>query len=126
MPRPRTQDHSCAIRDVLDRIGDAWSYLVIMQLRLGPCRFNALTRVIDGISPRMLTVTLRRLERDGLVSRTILDTSPPQVDYALTDRGTTLHQAMAVLVDWAETNQPGVRESRAAFDALRDADGVAA
>ena len=119
MPPSQAIDHDCPIRDVLDRIGDAWTVLVILQLQQGACRFNALGRVIDGISPRMLTVTLRRLERDGLVSRTILDSSPPQVEYALTERGLSLHGAISVLSGWAAANQPGIREARAAFDRAR-------
>ena len=87
MGRRRALEYDCAIRDVLDRIGDAWSVLVIMELSKGPCRFNALRRVIEAISQRMLSVTLRNLERDGLVSRQVLDTSPPQVEYSLTQRG---------------------------------------
>lgn len=80
MGRRRAVDYDCAIRDVLDRIGDAWSVLVILELSKGPCRFNALRRVIDAISQRMLSVTLRNLERDGLVARQVLDLSPPQVE----------------------------------------------
>jgi len=116
MAGSRSIDHACPVRDVLDRVGDAWTFLLVMELRRGPARFNALGRVIDGISPRMLTVTLRRLERDGLVSRTVLDTSPPQVEYALTDRGITFFEAIYALHQWAESNQPGIRQSRAAFD----------
>lgn len=116
MPQPRAMNYDCPIRDVLDRIGDAWSVLVILELNRGACRFNALSRVIDGISPRMLTVTLRRLEHDGLVSRTILNTSPPQVDYALTDRGVSLYEALGVLKAWAADHQAGIRESRADYD----------
>lgn len=120
MPPSQAIDYDCPIRDVLDRIGDAWTVLVILQLQQGACRFNALSRVIDGISPRMLTVTLRRLERDGLVSRSILDTSPPQVEYALTERGLSLHEAISVLSGWAVQHQPGIRSSRVAFDRAKD------
>jgi len=120
MPAPRDIDYDCPIRDVLDRIGDAWTVLVILKLKRQPWRFNALCREIEGISPRMLAVTLRRLERDGLVSRTILDTSPPQVEYALTQRGVSLHGAVDVLGCWAEDNQAGIRKSRADFDQARE------
>ncbi|MFP3383175.1 winged helix-turn-helix transcriptional regulator [Tritonibacter sp. SIMBA_163] len=116
MGRRRALEYDCAIRDVLDRIGDAWSVLVIMELSKGPCRFNALRRVIEAISQRMLSVTLRNLERDGLVSRQVLDTSPPQVEYSLTQRGASLHGAISHLARWAETHQPGIRTSRAAYD----------
>ncbi|WP_428926977.1 winged helix-turn-helix transcriptional regulator [Marinibacterium sp. SX1] len=117
MPARRAQNYACPVRDVLDRVGDAWSVLVILELSRGPCRFNALRRVIDGISQRMLSVTLRHLERDGLLTRTVLPSAPPQVEYALTDRGLSLHAAIGTLNDWAERNQPGIRESRATFDA---------
>ncbi|MBB93236.1 MAG: transcriptional regulator [Rhodobacteraceae bacterium] len=119
MPARRAQNYACPVRDVLDRVGDAWSVLVIVELARGPCRFNALKRVIDGISQRMLAVTLRHLERDGLVTRRVLPLAPPQVEYALTDRGLSLHLAIGTLNSWAEQNQTGIRESRAAYDAAR-------
>ncbi|MBE1283719.1 MAG: transcriptional regulator [Rhodobacteraceae bacterium] len=112
----RKLDYDCPIRDVLDRVGDAWSVLTIIELSKGPCRFNALRRVIDGISQRMLSVTLRQLERDGLVSRTVLPTAPPQVEYALTDRGHSLFHAIGALSDWAVEHQPGIRASRQLYD----------
>ncbi|MGI3187365.1 winged helix-turn-helix transcriptional regulator [Nioella aestuarii] len=117
MTARRSQSYACPIRDVLDRVGDAWSVLVILELSRGPCRFNALQRVINGISARMLSVTLRHLERDGLVSRKVLDSSPPQVEYALTDTGRSLNEAMGQLAQWAEANQPAIRKSRATYDA---------
>ena len=118
MPAKRNQSYDCPIRDVLDRVGDAWTVLVIYELDKGPCRFNALRRVIPGISQRMLAVTLRQLERDGLVERRVIDLKPPQVEYSLTDRGTSLRQAIRDLSDWAELNQPAIRESRRAYDRL--------
>lgn len=120
MPARRIQNYDCPIRDVLDRVGDAWSVLVLLELARGPCRFNALRRVIDGISQRMLAVTLRHLERDGLVSRTVLPLAPPQVEYALTDRGQSLHAAIGALNRWAVDHQPQIRASRAAYDADQD------
>ncbi|KCV82697.1 HxlR family transcriptional regulator [Actibacterium atlanticum] len=117
MPARRAVNYACPIRDVLDRIGDAWSLLVLIELRNGPCRFNALRRVIDGISQRMLSVTLRHLERDGLVTRTVLPLAPPQVEYALTPMGQSLIETVEPMRLWAEINQNAVRESRAAFDA---------
>lgn len=117
MPARRAVNYACPIRDILDRIGDAWSLLVLIELRNGPCRFNALRRVIDGISQRMLSVTLRHLERDGLVTRTVLPLAPPQVEYALTPMGQSLIETVEPMRLWAETNQNAVRESRAAFDA---------
>ncbi|UYV37666.1 helix-turn-helix transcriptional regulator [Rhodobacteraceae bacterium D3-12] len=113
----RRKSYDCPMRDVLDRIGDAWSLLVLLELKNGPCRFNALSRVIDGISRRMLTVTLRHLERDGLITRTVLPLSPPQVEYALTPLGLSLHSALAGLYDWAVEHQPEINQHRATHDA---------
>ncbi len=115
-PRNAT-NHACPIRDVLDRIGDAWSVLVLMELSKGPCRFNALLRVVDGISQRMLSVTLRTLERDGMITRRVLPLAPPQVEYALTDVGKSLNQSLTTLRDWAARHQPAVRTARAQYDA---------
>ncbi|MDQ1846985.1 helix-turn-helix domain-containing protein [Gemmobacter fulvus] len=118
---PRDQiNHQCPIRDVLDRMGDAWSLLVMLELSRGPCRFNALRRVVDGISQRMLAVTLRHLERDGLISRQVLPLSPPQVEYALTGLGGSLIARVNLLRDWAVEHQPQVWQARSAYDA-RDA-----
>lgn len=117
----RAVDHACPIRDVLDRLGDAWTVLVLMELAKGPGRFNALKRVIGGISARMLAVTLRHLERDGLVQRTVLPLSPPQVDYALTPLGTSFVGAVRSLSVWATAHQPAVRAARAAFDGAQAA-----
>jgi DNA-binding HxlR family transcriptional regulator len=119
MPAPHNTNHDCPIRDVLDRVGDAWSVLVITELHKGPCRFNALRRVVGGISQRMLAVTLRQLERDGLVARRVTDGRPPEVTYRLTARGTSLHAALAPLADWAARHQQAIRESRAAFAAAQ-------
>jgi DNA-binding HxlR family transcriptional regulator len=106
----------CPIRDVLDRLGDAWSVLVILRLGDGPVRFNALKRQVGAISQRMLTVTLRSLERDGLVSRTVHPTVPPQVEYALTDLGHSLAGPIGGLADWAVTHQGRINENRRRFD----------
>lgn len=107
----------CPIRDVLDRLGDAWSVLVILRLGDGPLRFNALRRQVGAISQRMLTVTLRSLERDGLVSRTVRPTVPPQVEYALTDLGASLAGPIGGLADWAVAEQGRINENRRRFDA---------
>lgn len=107
---------TCPIRDVLDRLGDAWSVLVILRLGDGPTRFNALKRAVGAISQRMLTVTLRSLERDGLVSRTVFPTNPPQVEYALTALGESLAGPIGGLADWAVTNQDRVNVNRRRFD----------
>ena len=111
-----TANHDCPIRDVLDRVGDAWSVLVLAELDKGPCRFNALLRVVGGISQRMLSVTLRKLERDGLVTRRVLPLAPPQVEYALTPVGESLIAALSALRAWSAEHQHAVRAARAAYD----------
>ncbi len=111
------EDGTCPIRDVLDRVGDTWSLLVVMNLQARPVRFNALRRSIEGISQRMLTVTLRSLERDGLVSRTVRPTTPPEVEYALTDLGQSIAVPIGALGAWAVGNRERLRSARAAFDA---------
>ncbi len=108
---------SCPMREVLDRVGDTWTLLVIVNLQERPMRFNALKRTIENISQRMLTVTLRSLERDGLVRRTVKPSTPPEVEYALTDLGHSIAAPVAVLAAWAVENRATMRESRARFDA---------
>ena len=101
---------------VLSRIGDKWSVLVIMLLGDGPRRFNELKRMIGGISQRMLTLTLRGLERDGLVTRTVFPTVPPRVDYELTDLGRGLSEPVKALGAWAHAHQPDIETARQNFD----------
>jgi DNA-binding HxlR family transcriptional regulator len=105
-----------AISDVLARVGDKWSVLVVTRLGAGSMRFNALRRSIGGISQRMLTLTLRGLERDGLVTRTVFPTIPPRVDYALTPLGRDLLQPVSALGDWATRNQSKITRARERFD----------
>jgi DNA-binding HxlR family transcriptional regulator len=102
--------------EILSRIGDKWSVLTIMLLADRPRRFNELKRMIGGISQRMLTLTLRGLERDGLVSRTMIPTSPPRVDYELTELGHSLKAPVAALGTWAFKNLGAVRQARSDFD----------
>ncbi|WP_376710072.1 winged helix-turn-helix transcriptional regulator [Pseudochrobactrum lubricantis] len=111
------ENGTCPIREVLDRVGDTWSLLVILNLQQGTIRFNALRRLIEGISQRMLTVTLRSLERDGLVLRTVRPTSPPEVEYSLTALGLSLAKPIDNLGQWAVDNRHTMREERARFDA---------
>jgi DNA-binding HxlR family transcriptional regulator len=106
-----------AVSDVLDRIGDKWSVLVVVMLGDGPKRFNELRRSIASISQRMLTLTLRGLERDGLVTRTVFPTIPPRVDYELTELGRSLLQPVGALGDWARRNHANIVAARQKFDA---------
>jgi DNA-binding HxlR family transcriptional regulator len=108
---------SCPIRDVLNRVGDTWTLLVVMNLQEKPVRFNALRRSIEGISQRMLTVTLRSLERDGLVRRVVRPTTPPEVEYSLTELGQSIAVPIGALGVWAAQNRDRLRGARAAFDA---------
>ncbi|MFI6602224.1 winged helix-turn-helix transcriptional regulator [Nonomuraea sp. NPDC050536] len=116
MTRVTHNDVRCELRDVLDRVGDKWSVLVMDLLGHGPRRYSELQRHIEGISQRMLTLTLRSLERDGLVTRTVTPTSPPRVDYALTRVGETLSVEVGSLLRWAERHREYVATSRTAYD----------
>jgi DNA-binding HxlR family transcriptional regulator len=107
----------CRIREILERVGDKWSLQVIFHLGDAPQRFTSLKRSIDGVSQRMLTVTLRGLERDGIVSRTMYPVIPPRVEYALTPLGATLLDAAGTLVSWADAHLAEVDAARAAYDA---------
>ena len=103
-------------RSVLDRIGDKWSLLLIGILEDGPMRFTELLRITPGISRRMLTATLRSLERDGLVTRTIYAEVPPRVEYQMTDMGRTLSEPVLRLAKWAADHQDAIKSHRVAFD----------
>jgi len=117
------ESHDCrAVSAVLNRIGDKWSVLIIQRLGEGPRRFNEIKRIIGGISQRMLTLTLRNLERDGLVSRTVTPTVPPRVDYALTDLGRDLLIPVSALGQWAIQHTPCIEAARARFDASEAAE----
>ncbi|WP_214105411.1 winged helix-turn-helix transcriptional regulator [Acrocarpospora catenulata] len=105
------------IRDVLERVGDKWSMLVIGTLRDGPLRYTDLQHAVPGISQRMLTLTLRQLRRDGLLTRTAYAEVPPRVEYALTPLGTTLLDLTLSLIDWAGAHHQEIRDNRADFDA---------
>jgi DNA-binding HxlR family transcriptional regulator len=109
-----------AVASVLGRVGDKWSVLVIMLLGQGPRRFNELKRMIGGISQRMLTLTLRGLERDGLITRTVFPTIPPRVDYELTDLGRGLWNPVKELGVWAQAHLAEIDSARAKFDARND------
>jgi DNA-binding HxlR family transcriptional regulator len=111
----------CQVRQILDRVADKWSLLVIALLENRRLRFTELRREIDGISQRMLTVTLRSLERDGLVKRTVHPVVPPRVEYELTPLGGTLHATIQSLVKWTEAHQEEIAVARAAYD-VREAE----
>jgi DNA-binding HxlR family transcriptional regulator len=108
---------SChTVTEILSRVGDKWSVQVVVQLGEGPKRFNELRRIVDGISQRMLTLTLRGLERDGLVTRTVYPTIPPRVEYQLTGLGCSLLKTVRALGGWAIENRDEILEARRRFD----------
>lgn len=111
------RDSCVAVREVLNRVGDKWSVLIVGLLADGPKRFSELRRAIEGISQRMLTLTLRGLERDGLVTRTVHPTIPPRVEYELTELGRTLRKPIQALARWAQENRERIQRSRNRFDA---------
>ena len=106
-----------AVSSILSRVGDKWTVLIVMMLADGPRRFNELKRMIGGVSQRMLTLTLRGLERDGMVTRTIYPTIPPRVDYELTELGHSLRLPILALGNWAFAHIAIVEKARASFDA---------
>ncbi len=105
-----------AVREVLNRVGDKWSVQIVALLGEGPTRFSELRRQIEGISQRMLTLTLRNLERDGLVVRTVFAEIPPRVEYELTKLGETLLEPIQGLAEWAEANRTAIQSSREQYD----------
>jgi DNA-binding HxlR family transcriptional regulator len=107
---------TCRARDVLDRVGDKWSVYVISLLGDGPRRFTDLQRTIDGISQRMLTVTLRGLERDGIMSRKVYAVVPPRVEYDLTSSGHTLLETVRQLLEWADEHTGDIDAARVRYD----------
>jgi DNA-binding HxlR family transcriptional regulator len=118
IPSNKHEPEECdAISTTLARIGDKWTLLVVELLAGGPMRFNEMRRTIGSISQRMLTLTLRGLERDGLVTRTVYPTIPPRVDYELTKLGRTLREPVIALAEWARKNLPTMAEARKVFDA---------
>lgn len=109
-------DPNCPVRDVLDRVGDKWSTLVLVTLSGGPHRFSAALRAVPDISKRMLTQTLRDLERDGMVARTVFPTKPPSVEYRLTPLGETILEPLTALVRWADRHHAEIRAARQSYD----------
>ena len=113
---PARQDDVCRPRVVLDIVSDKWALLIVRELKDGPRRFTELKRAIDGVSQRMLTVTLRSLERDGILTRTVHNVMPPHISYDLTPAGKALREATMPLLEWGTTYRPHVDTSRADYD----------
>lgn len=120
IPEGPCGDDDCGIRDVLDRLGDKWTVLVVVELAKGVRRFRELERAIPGISQRMLTVTTKRLWRDGLVDRTVYPTIPPQVEYRLTPMGRSLAGMITGLADWSREHKGAIANARADWDAEQE------
>lgn len=117
-PGHKHVSQSClAVREVLNRVGDKWSVLIVQLLGDGPRRFSELRRTIEGISQRMLTLTLKGLERDGLITRTVYPDVPLRVEYELTDLGRTLRKPIQALAEWAQKNREEIQRSRNRYDA---------
>jgi DNA-binding HxlR family transcriptional regulator len=128
VPSPGTDQGPCLqsagcknVAPVLNRVGDKWSMMIVMMLAQGPMRFSELKRAIDGISQRMLTLSLRGLERDGLVTRTVTPSIPPRVDYELTDLGDSLREPVKALGEWAIAHIACIRAAQDRFDEIADA-----
>lgn len=119
-------EQRCPAREVLERLADKWALLILDRLGAGPTRFNSLKRDIRSVTQKVLAQTLRRLERDGLVSRTVYATTPVTVEYALTPLGSTLTETVAALAHWAEHHMDAVTAAQTAYDAAAAAPAVAA
>ncbi len=117
---------ACPVRNVLDRIGDKWTSLLLVALAAKPRRFSELHRAVPDISKRMLTQSLRDLQRDGLITRHVFPTKPPSVEYRLSPLGHSAMVPLATLIDWAERSFAEIKASRAAFDAGDTSEHVAA
>jgi DNA-binding HxlR family transcriptional regulator len=113
-------DPNCPSRVVFQRIGDKWASLVIQVLGDGPVRFSELRKMVNVVTPKVLTQTLRALERDGLITRTVYAQVPPRVEYELTALGKSLLQPLTMLRHWAESHVPTILEARDAYDEAQD------
>ena len=110
------ESKNCPMRQLLDRIGDTWTLLIVLNLGAGKQRFSELKRRVTGISQRMLTQTLRHLERDGMVTRTVFPTNPPSVEYELTALGFSMLDSIRALVEWTAANQTEIADARKIYD----------
>jgi len=113
-------DPECPSRVIFQRVGDKWASLVIQVLADGPVRFSELRSMVNSVTPKVLTQTLRALERDGLVTRTVHPQVPPRVDYELTEMGRSLLGPLAQLREWAENHVPSILQARDRYDSVRD------
>ncbi|MGW4500997.1 winged helix-turn-helix transcriptional regulator [Micromonospora sp. NPDC004336] len=116
LPFTPGQAKACTVREVLDRVGGKWSIGILVAASQGPVRFTELERHVEGISRRMLTLTLRNLERDGLLSRTVYPTVPPKVEYTATPIALELYDSLVALTSWAERHRNAIAEARTAYD----------
>ncbi|MEH1091823.1 winged helix-turn-helix transcriptional regulator [Micromonospora sp. CPCC 205739] len=112
----REQARACTVREALDRVGGKWSIGILVAAATGPVRFTELERQVEGISRRMLTLTLRNLERDGLLHRRVYPTVPPKVEYTATPMALELYESLVALTEWAERHRGAISEARAAYD----------
>ncbi|MCM0675789.1 helix-turn-helix transcriptional regulator [Micromonospora phytophila] len=110
------QAKACTVREVLDRVGGKWSIGILVAASQGPVRFTELERCVEGISRRMLTLTLRNLERDGLLHRRVYPTVPPKVEYTATPIALELYESLVALTSWAERHRTAIADARAAYD----------
>lgn len=116
----KQQPDACTVREVLDRVGGKWSISIIVEASRGPVRFTELERRIDGISRRMLTLNLRNLERDGLLTRVVYPTVPPKVEYETTPMARELYDSLVTLTTWAERHGAEIAAARVRYDALAE------
>ncbi|MFE2428388.1 winged helix-turn-helix transcriptional regulator [Streptomyces sp. NPDC059373] len=124
VPDPFIHEVACPIRDILDRVGNKWSVQIILAVIQRPIRFTELERGIPGISRRMLTLTLRHLERDGMLIRTVYPTVPPKVEYTATDIARELYEPLEAMAAWARRHRPTIDSARAAYDGREGGEGL--
>ncbi|WP_322747787.1 MULTISPECIES: helix-turn-helix domain-containing protein [unclassified Frankia] len=119
------ENPACPVSEVLDHVSGKWSIGILVAAAKGPVRFSELERTIEGISRRMLTLTLRKLEREGLLVRTVYPTVPPRVEYTCTEMAIELHDCLSVLVGWAKRHSSDIAKAHAAYDAAHRAEPMA-